>query len=1023
MTDPMADARVERRVVTALFVDVVGSTALTVALGPERFKRDLDRAFGELAALIAAEGGTVEKYVGDAIHALFGAPIAHADDPQRALRAARSCVRWTDRQKQSQVAFTVRIAVETGEAIVDLGAVEDERQRMSVGACVNVAARLQQLAEPGQILVGPVCHDATADVGEFTDLGDIELRGLGGVRAWRLTGLAGRRPGGIPLVGREAELGLLALAARRARSAHAVFTLVSGPPGQGKTRLVEEFVAGLPDNARVLRARCRPAGELGARSPLQELLASAAATFTEDDAGIADLTGAVARLFDDATERDRVVTALAHSAGLSVSRELSSLPTSQRQDEVANAWRRYLAALARGRLVVLWVEDLHWAEAEVVQLLDRLTLGLHLPLLVIGTARPEFTIQGGMRPGGDRFFVALDALDDVAAHALAHAAGNAEMRGLERAGGNPLFIIELVRARPIGAVDVPLTLHGVIGARLDELPPPDRELLQRAAVVGEAFTVHDAALLAESDPGEVAATLERLAGLLYVHEVAGGFRFHHALVRDVAYGRLTTAVRMRLHAHYAREGVRSNDVEAVAHHLWEALGPADADWVWEGNPGLAELQARACEAHQAAARRYADRFAYAWALETCRRAFRFTTDPRAVAAIERALGDVLLGSGDADEAWSHYMRARDLYREQGADPPPDLYPIALEPPVYTAGMFRRRPDEPVIETLASEGETLARRIGDRASLARLLAVRAYRLHEAAALEEALRLSEEVADPTALEPFLVHAAILQIRAGEFAVARRIFERLDAIAVPPGPIGERAFEFRAILALSTGRLPEAQYLADRLVAKSAARGPHLRTHAYREQAHVLLARGDWPALRDVAAEAERLVDEHPDTAFCYAVTTARAFKAVAHMMEGQGDQALAVLRRAVEPLQAEPLERESVLLLAHAVVGGRDEVEALIREVYARGSQVFWFFQRMQVIALTMLQQWDAVEAALAPLERIAAKGNPYLEALVAAAREEIAAKRGGGPPAEHRALRNLGYTGWSELLAHCPHPAE
>ena len=1015
----MAETRAERRVVTALFVDVVGSTAMTIALGPERLKRALDRAFGELTAIIAAEGGTVEKYVGDAIHALFGAPIAHADDPQRALRAARGCVRWTEGHEQDRIAFRVRIAVETGEAIVDLDAVEGARHQMSVGACVNVAARLQQLAEPGQILLGPVCHDATADVGEFADLGDVELRGLGPMRAWRLTGLASRRVRRIPLVGREAELGLLALAARRARTRRAVFALVSGPPGQGKTRLVEEFVEGLAAEARVLRARCRPVGELGARSPLQEILVSAATIVADDTVAVAeDLTGSVARLFDDATERDRVVTAVSHSAGLSVSRELASLPSGQRQDEVANAWRRYLTALARARPVVLWIDDLHWAEAEVVQLLDRLTLGLDVPLLVVGTARPEFALQGGMRPGGDRFFIALDALDDAAARALADAAGGRGMPGLERAGGNPLFIVELARAQSLlGTVELPLTLQGVIGGRLDELAPPDRELLQRAAVAGETFTVHGAALLADREPEEVASTLDRLADLGYVDVVTGAFRFHHALVRDVAYSRLTTATRMRLHARYAGEGVPPHDIEAVAHHLWEALGPGDADWVWEGSTDLAALQVRACAAHQAAARRYANRFAYARALESCRRAFRFTKDPLAVAAIERALGEVLLASGDADEAWSHFMRARDIYREQGTDPPPDLYPTALESPVYTSGMFRRCPDEPVVEELAREGEALARRVGDRASLARLLAVRAYRRHDATALEEALRLSEELTDPTALEPFLGHAAILQIRAGNFPVARRIFQRLDALAAPAAPTAESPFEFRAILALSTGQLSEAEHLAERLVARSAARGPHLRTHAYREQAHVLLARGDWPALREVAGRAERLVAEHPDTAFCYAVTTARAFAAVAHAMEGQTDEARAVLRRAVEPLQAEPLERESVLLLAHAVVGARDEVEALIRDVRARRGEVFWFFQRMEVVALTMLQQWSAVEVALASLERIAVNDSPYLDALVAAVREEVTAKRDGGRPAEHRRLRDLGYTGWSELLAY------
>ena len=321
---------------------------------------------------------------------------------------------------------------------------------------------------------------------------------------------------------------------------------------------------------------------------------------------------------------------------------------------------------------------------------------------------------------------------------------------------------------------------------------------------------------------------------------------------------------------------------------------------------------------------------------------RFTTDSLAIAAIERALGDVRRASGDTDEAWRHYMRARDIYREHGADPPPDLYPTALEPPAYTSGMFRRCPDEPVVDALAREGEALARRMGDRASLA---GCSRYA-------------------PTGCTSRPPHAAILQVRAGDFAVARRIFQRLDAMAASAEPTANCPFEFRAILLLSTGRLPEAQRLAERLVAQSAARDPHLRSHAYREQAHVLLARGDWPALRALAGQTERLVAAHPDTAFCYAVTTARAFAAVAHAMAGQREEAGAALCRAVEPLQAESLERESPLLLAHAVVGERDEVEALIREVRARGSPLFWFFQRMQVVALTMAEQWDAVEAALA-----------------------------------------------------------
>jgi class 3 adenylate cyclase len=161
----------ERRVVTAFFVDLVGSTALTVQLGPERFKRALDQAFYELRTIIEAENGTVANVIGDAIFALFGVPASHRDDPQRALRAAQACVRLTEGRSGAPIPLAVRIGVETGEVIVDLAAAEREGQQTSIGTCVNLAARLQQLAEPGQILVGPTCHQVTAELAAFVALG------------------------------------------------------------------------------------------------------------------------------------------------------------------------------------------------------------------------------------------------------------------------------------------------------------------------------------------------------------------------------------------------------------------------------------------------------------------------------------------------------------------------------------------------------------------------------------------------------------------------------------------------------------------------------------------------------------------------------------------------------------------------------------------------------------------------------------------------------------------------------------
>jgi class 3 adenylate cyclase/tetratricopeptide (TPR) repeat protein len=1010
----MSERPVERRVITALFVDVVGSTALTVQLGPERFKRALDQAFLELKAIINAEGGTLEKFIGDAIYAFFGAPTAHADDPQRALRAAYACAKWSVAHCKASVPLSVRVGLETGEAIVDLAATETERQQTSVGACVIWAARLQQHAEPGQILVGPVCHEMNAGAAEFVDLGEVELKGLGRQRVRRLVGLVAPSAGvALPFVGRDAELELLRTAYRRARSGRSVLALVSGPPGQGKTRLVEEFIAELGGEAQLVKARCRPAGELGARNPLWELLTSHNLG-TSPDGLAARLDG----LFPDALERHRVFTALAHSAGLIVVRELSQLSAEQRQDEIENGWRRYFAALARAGPLVVWADDVHWAEGEIVSLLDRLTRGAGMPLLIVATARPAFGAQAALSTGRDRFLITLDALHKAEVDSLARHAGNASPAGLERAEGNPLFIIELARARQIEMTwDVPITLKGTIGARLDELPTEDRELLQRVAVVGETFTVDDAILLSRRESADVLRALDRLATLLYLHPVPAGQRFQHALVRDVAYGRLTTAERMRLHARYAQDGLPPDQVEARAHHLWEAIGPPDAEWVWEGSAELAELRVRAREAHLAAARRYAGRFSYERAIEAGQRAFRFANDPADTARVEQEIGQIRAAEGNADDAWTHYLHSRDSYRELGREPPPELYPSFLELRVYTSGMFLHLPDDAFVETLIREGADVARRAGDLASLARLVALQAYRSHDATQLEEALHLSEQVADSASLGSFLGHAAILQNRVGEFAAAGRAYERLDRVAPASGPTDQQ-LEFRAILALCAGRIGEAKGLAKQFLTASASRGPHLRTHALREQSHVLLAQGNWRGLRELAAETERLVVEHPETAFCYAVTTVLSFAVVAYVLEGQRSEAQVLFLRAEAPLQAEPWERESVLLLASGVMGDQDKVTELRRNVREGEARPFWFYHRMDAVTLTMLERWGELDEVLRPLERVAAKGSPYVEALVAAIREEMAAARGGPTPV-HRMLRELGYVGWSQLLAYRP----
>lgn len=1006
---------------TALFVDVVGSTVLTARLGPERVKRTLDHAFTALRALIAAEGGTVEKVIGDAIHALFGVPVAHGDDPHRALRAADACRRWAEAQAGAPVPLGVRIGVETGEAIVDLTAVEGDRQQMSVGACVHVAARLQQLAEPGHVLIGPVCHALCRDSGAFEALGELELRGIGRQPAWRLVALvAPEARARLPFVGRASELDLLRAAYRRATSGRSVLALVLGPPGQGKTRLVEEFVAELRDGTRVLAARCRPSGETGARTPLRELLTAAGADVTGEQ-----LAARLEDLVDDPVERRRVLPALAHSAGLGTSADLTTLSTAERRDELTNSWRRYLAALARDRPVVVWIEDLHWAEPELVSLLDRLTLAAAIPLLVVATARPELAERAGIRPGGDRFFVELDGLGVPEAQALARHAGSPDDLDIERAEGNPLFIIELARARVSdpGAA-VPLTLQGLIGARLDELPVRDRELLQRVAVVGVGISAPDAALLSGRGAADVAATLERLSERLFLHPTAGGYRFHHALVRDVAYRRLPAAERLRLHARYAQDGIGRADVEGRAHHLWLALSGPDAPWVWAESEDLPELRRQAYETHLAAGRRYAERYAIRSALDAYERALGFADDATARAVVHHAMGAVCAADGRGEEAWEHYLRARQLHQEADQPPPVEIYADLTELAVWTPGMFHRVPDDAEVGALLDEGETLARRSGPPAVLARLLSVRAHfgtrsaQSFDLAPLEEGLRLAEGAADPAPFAPFLVNAAALQVRWGHFRGAARTFHRLDELSAAGRRI-DQVNEYRVAFAIHTGDLAQAETLVEQFALENASRGPHLRSHVHRERAHLLLARGDWPGLLGVAQDAERLVADNPGTAFCYAITTARALGAVAHAVLGQRAEAEACLARAETRLTSLPFSHEEGLLLAYGVLGRRPEAQRLLEEIRQRhGALVPHFFRRAQATVLTMLERWAELAEPLAVLEEAAAQGSPFLAAFASAVREEQAAGQGGAA-ATHAALGALGYRGWSRLLAWRP----
>jgi class 3 adenylate cyclase/tetratricopeptide (TPR) repeat protein len=1008
------DPHSELRLVTCLFVDVVGSTDATVRLGPERMQRLLGDAFTAMSAEITDHGGTVEKYVGDAIFALFGATVAHADDAERALRAADACVRWSTSSAAASARLAIRVGIETGEALVNIADV-DQRQRMAVGEAVNVAARLQQHAEPGEIIVGPTCREATSGVALFEPVGSLSLKGIGDRDAWRFTEFrAGEGAQQVGFVGREAELRVLGDAFDRANRGTATLALIVGPPGQGKTRLAAEAIRA-SSTARIIQARCRPGSETGINTPLRQIV----------NADLVDATPASMRArmsallpADDALE---VSAAVCHSAGLAVDERLLALGRLEQRALIADAWRRYLAAVARAGPLITWIEDMHWADPVVVRIIDQLTTDLEAAILVLATARPEFVGSAHLRPGENRIQIDLEPLDPTAAERLTHMVGDATT-DTGRAAGNPLFIIELARSRS-GTDAMPVTIQAAIAARLDELSTPERELLQHASVVGETFNVRDAALLGELDPAEVAGLLGRVAHLGFVTPLGSMYRFHHALAREVAYGRLPASERMTLHARYAEEGVDPADLEASAHHWWEALKPPDAQWVWEDAPKLAGMRREAFGVHLAAGRRLEERNAYEEALEVFKRAIELADDPIDVAAANAETGRGYARQGRGDEAWEHRTRAIEMYAAAGSSAPSELYADMLEIATLNWGYFQHLPDDAEVLRLLDEGERTARASGDDVSLARLLVERASFTNEVAGTEEVTHFAES-AEAARFADAAHRLAQIYLWNGKVSGALELYQTVFERLLPGGAIinEPEALMTYGAAEFNAGDLGRADALADRLNEEAVRRSAHTRQHALSLKALLLLAEGAWESVSATARELTQLVDANPDTGFCLIGASAVGYGAIADLIAGrQLPKGLA--KKVARMVPESRLIQASSVMLPRVMAGTRT---AMTNGIKAYASDLrLWDRARawdvcdlMPAIGLTVAQRWDELGPTLARLDEFAASGGRLAAATAAAIREEEMVAKG-GPAPKHEELLALGCAGISQLIRYRP----
>jgi class 3 adenylate cyclase len=671
-----AAGRPARKTVTVVFTDLAGSGSLGQRLDPESLAVVMGRWFDHMRALFERHGGRVQKFVGDAVVAVFGIPVVNEDDALRAVRAAAGLRGGlgplnAELERDWGVTLQTRTGVNTGEVVTGDPAIGDA---LVLGDAVNVAARLEQVAAPGEVLLGQSTYRLVRDAVEAERVTPLHLRGKGApVVAYRLGQVDPGAPGharrqDAPIVGREPELRLVAwMYERVVATASCHLLTVLGQAGVGKTRLVGEAVADLP-GATVLRGRCLSYGEGITWWPVAEIVRQAA--------GIADTdlpapaTAKLRRLLADdrrdpddppsgpeGREREHIATRIAQLIGL----EAAPGPA----EDAAWAFRRLLELLAARAPLVVVLDDLHWAEPGLLDLVEHVAdYGRGAPILLVAMARPEFLEQRPGWAGGklNATTMLLESLDEAAAtRLLAELAGPLSLpetatRPITRAAeGNPLFLEELLAAlveegrlrrqdgrwvaADLADLGIPPSIQALLAARLDRLEDAERAVLERAAVAGQMF--EQRAVVELSPPAERGTVPARLQALVRREllrpspsRLAGdqGFQFRHLLVRDAAYDAIPKQTRAELHELFAvwverMAGPRLRELEEiVGYHLEQA-------WRYRAELGIVDQRNRRLAT--AAARRLG---------AAGRRALGRGDLPAASKLLERALS--LLPAGD-----------------------------------------------------------------------------------------------------------------------------------------------------------------------------------------------------------------------------------------------------------------------------------------------------------------------------------------------------------------------------------------
>jgi class 3 adenylate cyclase len=881
-----AETGQERKLATVLFADLVGSTELGGSQDPERTRALLQRFYDAMQGEIEAAGGTVEKFVGDAVMAVFGAPAAQEDHAERALHAALSMRRRLEELFGEEL--QLRMGVNTGEVVVGR---PREGSSFVTGDAVNVAARLEQAASPGEILVGERTVAAARGAFELGEPQTVEAKGKEGGAACRrlIRALSLMRPRGVAglhraFVGRESELELLQATYRRAvelREPHLV--TIMGDAGVGKTRLVRElweWLAAKEPQPLQRTGRCLPYGRLTYWA-LGEVL--------KEHLGIleSDPPESVSRRLGG-----REILGLA--LGLDVAGDLHPLAA---RDRLHEAWVDFLGELAQERAAVVLLEDLHWADEPLLDLLERLLRDVHGPLLLLGTARPELLDRRPAWGGGRRNVSTLwlDALSEEESARLLDELLAAELPPRLRqivvggAEGNPFFVEELlstlidqgvlvrddgrwsVRELPAGFA-VPDSVQALLAARIDLLGPSEKAGLQAASVIGRIFwrgplcelldgVEPDCALLEDRD------FVRRRSGSTMVGEEE--YAFKHQLTREVAYASLPKARRAHLHARFAdwleRAGEgRDEHAAFLAHHYAEAVRPEDVDLAWaDEESDLERLRGRAGHWLRRAAELAVGRYDIDEAIALLHRTFELEDDELALSLTWRELGRANALKFDGPAFWEAMQRSLAVCRDRQTCA--DTYAELAFQSATRAGMWRQAPDRELVHGWIEKTLELAE--PESRARAKALIARVFWSEETEpeAAREANELAESLGDPELRAAAWMARSYAEFRVGRFddslAWAQRPFELERELQDP-----EMASELQwtpVPAAIMLGRFREARRLAAAHDVSSQKLTPHHRVHGVSALAEVEELAGGWEALAALEERIEQLVTANAET----------------------------------------------------------------------------------------------------------------------------------------------------------------